>query len=340
MAQPESTRPDPSDEIDLGQLFNLIGKAFHKAFRAFLRVYLYFKRNIFWFAGLGILGALIGYLANQFIEDKQKLEVIVSPTTDDTNYLFDTRAYLYDVIGEIQSEIKAKDTAFFRSLGLDAREMEGFEIDIVPLSSQDKELLEDQSGTFEALKEFGNSEAISEILQSEFRKRTKKDQRITFYFKETTPGKEYAEKIMAYINSNPYYRQIVQTQEANMEKRILRNDTLYGQIDLLIENYTVKMAREQSGSQGQFTLESEESLDVPSLFQFKKELIEDTELKKLELQMNRDPITIVNFGNPHKVDKPLLQKNIIFFPLSLMVVFLLISLIRYLNRKSIELKVE
>lgn len=338
MAQPESTRPDPSDEIDLGQLFNLIGKAFHKAFRAFLRVYLYFKRNILWFAGLGILGALIGYLANQFIEDKQKLEVIVSPTTDDTNYLFDTRAYLYDVIGEIQSEIKAKDTAFFRSLGLDAREMEGFEIDIVPLSSQDKELLEDQSGTFEALKEFGNSEAISEILQSEFRKRTKKDQRITFYFKETTPGKEYAEKIMAYINSNPYYRQILQTQEANMEKRILRNDTLYGQIDLLIENYTVKMAREQSGSQGQFTLESEESLDVPSLFQFKKELIEDTELKKLELQMNRDPITIVNFGNPHRVDKPLLQKNIIFFPLSLMVVFLLISLIRYLNRKSIELK--
>ena len=340
MAQPESTRPDPSDEIDLGQLFNLIGKAFHKAFRAFLRVYLYFKRNILWFAGLGILGALIGYLANQFIEDQQKLEVIVSPTTDDTNYLFDTRAYLYDVIGEIQSEIKAKDTAFFRSLGLDAREMEGFEIDIVPLSSQDKELLEDQSGTFEALKEFGNSEAISEILQSEFRKRTKKDQRITFYFKETTPGKEYAEKIMAYINSNPYYRQILQTQEANMEKRILRNDTLYGQIDLLIENYTVKMAREQSGSQGQFTLESEESLDVPSLFQFKKELIEDTELKKLELQMNRDPITIVNFGNPHRVDKPLLQKNIIFFPLSLMVVFLLISLIRYLNRKSIELKAE
>ena len=125
MAQPESTRPDPSDEIDLGQLFNLIGKGFQKVFRAFLRVYLYFKRNIFWFAGLGILGVLIGYLTNQFVEDKQKLEVIVSPTTDDTNYLFDTRAYLYDIVGEIQSEIKAKDTAFFRSLGLDADRNEG-----------------------------------------------------------------------------------------------------------------------------------------------------------------------------------------------------------------------
>ncbi len=266
MSTPESNTPDSSDEIDLGQLFKLIGKGFQNVFRAFLRVYLYFKRNFFWFAGLGVLGVLIGYLANQFVEEKQKLEVIVSPTTDDANYLFDTRAYLYDILSEIQSEIKAKDTAFFTSLGLDAEEMKGFEIEIVPLSSQDKELLEDQSGTLEALKDFGNSEAISEILQSEFRKRTKKDQRITFYFKETTPGKEYAEKIMAYINSNPYYRQLLQIQEDNAEKRIQRNDSLYGQIDMLIENYTAKIAREQSGSQGQFTLENQESLDVPSLF--------------------------------------------------------------------------
>jgi len=340
MATPESNTPDSSDEIDLGQLFNLIGKGFQKVFRAFLRVYLYFKRNFFWFAGLGVLGILTGYLVNQFVEDKQQLEVIVSPTTDDTNYLFDTRAYLYDIVGEIQSELKAKDTAFFTSLGLDPAKMKGFEVDIVPLSSQDREMLEDQSGTLEALKDFGNSEAISEILQSEFRKRTNKDQRITFYFRETTPGKEYAEKIMAYINSNPYYRQILQIQEYNAEKRIRRNDSLYSQIDLLIENYTVKMAREQSGSQGQFTLENQEPLDVPSLFQLKNQLIRDSELKKMELQMNRDPITVVSFGNPHKIDKPFVQKNIIFFPLLFVTLFLLISLIRYLNRKAIELKVQ
>lgn len=337
MTTPKSTRPEPSDEIDLGQLFNLISKGFHKVFRTFLRIYFYFKRNIFWFAGLGILGVLMGYLANQFIEHKQKLEVIVSPTTDDTNYLFDTRAYLYDIIGEIQSQIKAKDTAFFRSLGLNAGEMEGFEIDVAPFRYEDEELLEDQSGTLDALKDFGNSQAISEIVQSEFRKRIKKDQRITFYFKVTTPGREYAEKIMAYINSNPFYRQILQIHKNNVEQRIRRNDSLYRQIDVLIENYTEKIAREQSGSQGQFTLENQEPLNVPSLFMLKNELIQDTELKKLELRISRDPITIVNFGNPHKVDKPLLQKNIILFPLSLMSMYLLISFIRYLNRKTLEL---
>jgi hypothetical protein len=295
---------------------------------------------LFWFAGLGVLGILTGYLVNQFVEDKQQLEVIVSPTTDDTNYLFDTRAYLYDIVGEIQSEIKAKDTAFFRSLGLDAEEMKGFEIDVAPLSSKDKTFLEDQDGILEALKDFGNSDAISEILQSEFRKRTKKDQRITFYFKETTPGKEYARKIMAYINSNPYYQQLLQIQVNNAEKRIQRNDSLYGQIDLLIENYTEKLAREKTGSQGQLMLENQESLDVPSLFRLKDQLMVNTELKKMELQMNQDPITIVNFGNPYELDKPLFQKDIIFYPLLFVILFLLISLIRYLNRKAIELKVQ
>ncbi|MGB5316010.1 MAG: hypothetical protein WBN56_08400 [Robiginitalea sp.] len=340
MATPESNKPDSSDEIDLGQLFNLIGKGFQKVFRAFLRVYLYFKRNIFWFAGLGILGVLTGYLINQFIEDKLKLEVIVNPTTDDTNYLFDTRVYLYDIVDEIQSRIEARDTAFFRSLGLDADKVKGFEIDIAPLRYQDKEVLEDQIGILDALKEFGNSAAISEILESQFRNKTKKDQRITFYFKETTPGKDYAGKIMGYINSNPYYQGLLQIQEDNAEKRIQRNDSLYRQIDLLIENYTEKMAREQTGSQGQFTLENQESLDVPSLFELKNQLIEDTELKKLELQMTRDPITIVNFGNPHKLDKQLFQKDIIFYPLLFMALFLLISLIRYLNRRTKELEVQ
>ena len=145
---------------------------------------------------------------------------------------------------------------------------------------------------------------------------------------------------MGYINSNPYYQGLLQIQEDNAEKRIQRNDSLYRQIDLLIENYTEKMAREQTGSQGQFTLENQESLDVPSLFELKNQLIEDTELKKLELQMTRDPITIVNFGNPDKLDKQLFQKDIIFYPLLFMALFLLISLIRYLNRRTKELEVQ
>ena len=330
MATSGSNPPETSDEIDLGQLFKMIGNGFRNLFRWFLSVYLYFKRNFFWFAGLVVLGGLTGYLVNQLVEDKLKLDVIVTPNLD-------TKNYLYDVISEVQANIKAEDTLFLASMGIEVDKIKGFEIELTPLKSENRQDSETQNQMLELLKDFGNSEAISDILRSELQDKTSKDQRITFLFKEGTSGEEYAHKIMAYINSNAYYNDLVKVYTENAQNRIQRNDTLIRQVDVLIDNYTQKMLKEQSGSEGRLVLENQESLDVPSLFDLKNQLIRDTESKKLELERTKDAITIVNFGKPHKVTKPLFQKNIVFFPLLFIGVFLLVSLIGYLNRKASEL---
>ena len=337
MSKLETDKKDTSDEIDLGQLFNLIGKGFQKVFRAFLRVYLYFKRNLFWFLGLAALGGIVGFMVNKIVGEKQKLEVIVSPNMDHENSLYDTRTYLYDAVSEIQSEIKTKDTAFFKSLGMEEAKMKGFEIEVAPVVSQNQAILQSESGIMEALKEFKESDGISEILKAQLRNKTKKDQRITFFFTEAISGTEYARRIIAYINSNTYYSELVKIQNDNAEKRIQRNDSLVTQIDLLIDNYTERMGREQLGSEGQLILENQEALDVPSLFQLKNQLVRDTEYKRVEIEMNQEPITVINFGKPHKVTKPPFQKNLVFFPLVFIGLFLLISTIKFLNRRAEQL---
>lgn len=329
MAAPGNNPPETSDEIDLGQLFKLIGKGFQKMFRGFLSLYLYFKRNFFWLAGLAVLGAITGYLLNQFVEPAQKLEVIVTPYPD-------TRNYLYDVVAELQSDIKAKDTTFFRSLGLEAGNMEGFDLEITDLRKGGKKAPED-SELLELMKDFGNSPAIGDLVREALMERTTKDHRITFYFKDALVGEAYARKLMAYINSNPYYSQVVKTQRENAEKRIRRNDSLVRQIDQLIDRYTEQMAREQGGTEGRLVLENQEPLNVPSLFELKNQLVRDTEAKRLELDMKKEAITIVNFGKPHKVIKPLVRKNIVFFPILFIGGFLVLSIVRYLNRKASEL---
>ena len=333
MATPGSTPPDTSDEIDLGQFFKLIENGFRNVFKWFLSVYVYFKRNFYWFVGLVILGGVTGYLVNQLVEDKQKLDVIVTPNLD-------TKNYLYDAISEVQANIEAEDTNFLTDFGMEIEKIKGFEIEIVPLKSENKGEQDNQNQTLELLKDFGNSEAISDILRSELQDKTIKDQRITFYFKDQTSGELYARKIVDYLNSNAYFNELVKVYTLNAENRIQRNDTLIKQIDVLIDNYTEKMLREQYGSEGRLVLENQEPLNVPSLFELKNQLIRDTEAKKLELEQRKNAITIVNFGKPHKVIKPLFQKNIVFFPLVFVGVFLLISLIRYLNRKSSELQMQ
>jgi hypothetical protein len=216
--------------------------------------------------------------------------------------------------------------------------MEGFEIEVVPLRSENREELENQTQMLELLKDFGNSEAISDILRTELQNKTTKDQRITFYFKNPESGAKYSKKIIDYINSNPYYSELVKVYNENAQSRLQRNDSLIRQIDVLIDNYTQKMLKEQSGSEGRLVLENQEPLNIPSLFQLKNQLIQDTESKKLELERRKEAITIVNFGKPHKVIKPLFQKNYVVFPLVFIGGFLLFSLIGYLNRKSSELE--
>ena len=106
--QPQKTN---SGEIDLGQLIQIIGNWFDKLGIGFLRLFLFIKKRVLVLGGLTILGLGIGFGLNQITEKKKKIEVIVKPNMNSENYL-------YDVVGEIKSNLKGKDTAFFKSIGI------------------------------------------------------------------------------------------------------------------------------------------------------------------------------------------------------------------------------
>ena len=108
-----------NDEIDLGQLFQMIGKGFNRIFKSFLFVFLYFKRNAIILSALIIVGGLTGFGINQVVSENLKTDVIVKPNLESKNYL-------YDVVAEIQANIKAEDTVFFRELGIDVEKLKGF----------------------------------------------------------------------------------------------------------------------------------------------------------------------------------------------------------------------
>ena len=165
-----------SDEIDLGQLFQLIGKGFREVFRAFLGFYLYLKKNIFILGGLAILGVAIGYALNQITTNLMKTEVIVKPNMESRNYL-------YEVVDEIQANIKAEDTLFFKSLGISVKNLKDFEITVESLG--DTRNNGDKGMEYlELLKGFeGSSEAISDIVRAEIlSKSTLINHKVSFLF--------------------------------------------------------------------------------------------------------------------------------------------------------------
>ena len=321
-----------SDEIDLGQLFQMIGNGFQRIFKALLRTFLYLKKNAIVLGGLIVLGAAIGIGLNQFVDKKMKIEVIVKPNLDSRNYL-------YEVVNEIQSNIIAKDTLFFKDLGISVENLKGFEVTAESLGDTRKKIDQDTE-YLELLKGFeGSSEAISDIVRAEIlSKSTLINHKITFYFKNPLIGQDYAKKLMGYINSNEYFTELIEVNMANSNERIKQNLDLVKQVDGLIASYADKLAEKDNiTTSGTISFDSNEKVDVKGLFDLKNSLLKDIENKKVELKTRTEAVKVINFGKPQQVHKSYFKKGIVLIPLIFIGFFFLVSFLKYINRKALEI---
>jgi serine/threonine protein kinase len=322
--------PNSSDEIDLGQLFQLIGKGFNRLFHVFLKLFLYFKKNALIFLGLIVLGVAVGFGLNQITTKKVKMEVIVKPNMESKNYL-------YDVINEIQAIIKAKDTAFFSNIGVELTDFDGLEVAIATVN-ENKESSKGEIKYLELLQSFENTEAIADIVRAELQNKSSFNHRITFFYKDTKVGEQFAQGVMEYINSNEYFDGLIAVYRENATSRIKENKQLLKQMDEIITSYTKKMG-EDNGMVGndRIVLDNQETVNITGLFDLKNILIQDIESKNLELEQRTDPIKIINFGRPQEVQKALFGKKIVLLPLILMGTYLFGTILMFLNKKAKEL---
>ena len=323
--QPPATQNN-SDEIDLGQLFQLIGRGFNAIFRWILRVFLYLKKNMLLLIGLVVVGLAIGYGLNQIISKKYKTEVIVKPQIESKNYL-------YDVVSEIQSNIKSKDTLFFKSIGVENIDFNGLNINISRVAEVGNS--ESDLKYLELLQSFENTDAIADIVRAELQNKSSFNHRITLYYKDTTFGKQFAEQVLNYINTNSYFNGLLEVYRSNAAARIKEDEKLLVQVDQIITNYTKGLANNgSSSSKDKIVLDNQEQVNIADIFEYKTSLIRDIETKKLELEERKEPVSIINLGQPQVEQKSFFGKSIVLIPIIFVSVFFILSVLVYLNRKS------
>ena len=332
MEAQKSNKDPQTDEIDLGQLFRYIGRGFNSFFRWFIRLFLYLKKNAIKLGVLVLVGLIIGVALGYFVERMYKIEVIVKPNLE-------SKTYLYDVIEEINSNVKSKDTVFFNKIGVSLQDLEGFVVLVEPIEKEMAEDLSDDIKYLELLEKFRDEAGILEVVRNEITDKSTLTHRITFQFINPEKGREITALLMQYINSNEYYSELLELHNLNAKERIKQNDQLLAQIDNVILAYSVNMSKEEN-AEGTIVFRDKETVNVTNLLKLKNEIIRDTELKKLELQGNKQAVRIVNFGNSQSADKNLFKNTIISVPVLFILLFLLVDFIRYLNRKASELQLQ
>ena len=280
-------------------------------------------------AALVLVGGGIGYGLGKIISEKLKTEVIVKPQMDSKNYL-------YDVIDEIQANLKAKDTVFFKSIGVDEISFDGLEISISKVNSDGGN--EGDSQYLELLQSFENTESISDIVRAELQNKSSFNHRITFLYKDAVLGEDFAEKVMNYINANDYFQGLITIYRTNATSRIEENKQLLKQVDEIISNYAKNMGADNApiGNE-RIVLDNKETVNITGLFDLKNSLIRDIESKKIELEDRNEVIKVINFGKSQPVQISFFAKAIVIIPLGLVGLFFLVSLIGFLNKRAQQL---
>ena len=329
--QQTSKETTSNDEIDLGQLFKMIGNALNSLFQWFLGVFIYFKKNFLILIILLVVGVLIAIGLNQLVSEKLKTEVIVKPN-------FESKAYLYDVVNEIQANIKGNDTVFFSRIGISLPNLKGYEITIEK-TMEENDSDDNNLEYLELLEKFQDNGLVTAVTRTEILNKSSLEHKIIFTFKDEENGRKFSQKVMEYINSNSYFKELTKINRENAQNRIKQNESLLVQMDELINRYADKMASPESQfAEQRIILDTEKQLDIAELFKLKNNLIRDIERKKMELQEQKDAISIIYFAEPHVVQKSFFGEKIVLIPLILMAMFFLIDIIKYLNKKAEEIE--
>ncbi|WP_088339984.1 hypothetical protein [Robiginitalea sediminis] len=323
---------DTTEGVDLQQLAALIRGGLDSIFNGVLKGFVYLKKRAVFLAILIVAGIAAGWGLSQWKGKEYKVEVIVQPNMKSKNYL-------YDAVAEMEANLNSGNQAFFASAGVETQPLPELSVEIGPVS-QDTETLrnKDYLKYLELLDRFKEDATIREVIQEEILEKSALNHRLTFTFEDPEMGPYVVEKLVAYINSNPYFSQLIGRSRENSMDRIASNEALIVQIDSLLNNYTEELGRASALASGQLLLDAGQAMDPASLIQIKSGLQRDNEMLRYNLVRETSPVEILNFGKVQPVRKSLTESYLFQIPLLLLLLFFAGDFLRYINSKARELK--
>ena len=287
----ELPQPQSSEEVDLGQLFKLIGKAFdrffkfigsifNKLFLAFVWFVFFIKKHILKLFIAGVLG-----IALSLILEKTSEPVYKSYVTVKQNY--PTGENLYNSIGYYNDLVNQKDIVTLKNT-LNIEETEAASIldfDIEPVITENQKLQ-----NFDAYIKTLDSAVASTVEYKAFSENsedyTYEYQQISIKAKEKNNFKKVFEKIVDNTNTNEYFKREQEkdlAQLINEESSILEALKLSDSLQNTYKRVLEKVLDKNNGSQTSITIEGANEIDKTKEFELYKS---DLELRG-KLVLNR-----------------------------------------------------
>jgi len=308
-------QPSTEQEMDLTDIFSLIGRLCKNVIYSFFRVFDFIVKRWWVFIVLIITGVIIGFTLKQ------------GPTYEANLLLktnFTSQAYVYTAIEQFNKNLEEGDTAFVTSLG---KSPETFSIkqvavepvvdvvDLINYIGENDRALGEMTREFKLLDDrelFATDRFLSNYKFHKLKLALDSDKSL-----------EDINSFLAFINDNPYAKELKKEGLKNHKDYLDNQEESIVQVNELINSYSKDISKlEQMDREGFYF--NNQSDNISQLFDIKTNLVKDLEIDKNDYVSYTNLAVIVS--DIQVAQKSSIMDNLlIIFPLGLVIGFLILS---------------
>ena len=284
----------------------------------FLQIFRRSKRFLSGWKQLTVI-IFVGILSGYFLTDGDQ------PNSKEATVLvkinFDAGNYIYDAVDLINLKISSDDTEFFaQEIKLNADEIID-EVSISPIIDIKDIMAKDiQANEIRALfenLEYDDGFSVTEGFKSDY----------DYHFIKVNVSKnssiETVNKIIEYFNNNPLFAELKDRNLQRISSIILDNEQTINQIDKLLDYYT----SENNSNNSQLYIDNK-NLRPNELIKTKITLQNENQDLKRENLTSKETVIVINETNVLIENNSVTSNKMIYYPLLLLFVYLVVSILR------------
>ncbi|HET8810827.1 MAG TPA: hypothetical protein VFM65_11260 [Flavobacteriaceae bacterium] len=223
----------PSEEVDLGYLFNRIGRFLKKCVKALFLIIAFFIKYIIIIVVLIVIGFGLGYYVDNYSKENYINEVIVVPNFESTDYL-------YAKVDALNAKISLKDEDYLKTaIGPHFKSLQEVKIepiiDVYRFVSKSKE-------NIDIFKTLSENQDMKEFLEESITSKNYKYHRITFVIKGEN-SKEIIGAILKSFNDNQHFKKYQAVAQKNTQIQISENTETVAEIDSILKSMAASLAQ-------------------------------------------------------------------------------------------------
>ena len=266
-------------EIDLSAIGNKISGYFDNFGQIIFNAIKFIKSKIIIIGCFFVGGAVIGHFVDQN-NNAYVSDIIVAPNFGSTDNL-------YAKINLLESRLFQNDIVFLKQIGIvESDVIRGIEIDpvvdIYNFVNNNTAIAGNAQNTqnFELVKLLSEDSDIKKVIKEDLTSKHYSYHTIKISTDGKASSKKHIKPILDFLNKTPYYEQLRRTTIANAEKKIVENQRIIDQINVVLEQFENNLKNNQKSEK---LIYNNENNQLNDLINNKSTLI--AEIGNIKLQL-------------------------------------------------------